>query len=136
MRAFIKRNERILKAILIVIFYSLLPMIGLIFYMTLGQREIVIKLVKNTASNRLKEIVLIENELVTKTETFLFMLSQIDRIEIYNKDKCNIFLPNLLKKSNYFRNIFVADLQGNVYCSAVPIKGKINVKDRKYFGWK
>ena len=36
-------------------------------------------------------------------------------------------------KYPYYENIFVADLNGWVRCSAVPSKKKVNIKDRSYF---
>lgn len=133
MEVMFRKKKSVLNIILFIIFYSLLPMIGLVFYMSLGQRETNLQTTRIETNHIVNQIDLVEREIISKTETFLFTLAQFRTLKTQDKEGCSEVLPLILKKSNFFSNIFVADLQGNVYCSAVPLQGEVNISDRKYF---
>lgn len=48
-------------------------------------------------------------------------------------NECSKVLGDILRESPWYINIGVADARGNIYCSAVPFEGSVNVSDRLYF---
>jgi len=109
-------------------------MVALIFYMSLGQREMSMQTAKSETSHIVKHIKLTEEEFMSKTELFLFVLSKLDILKDNNQqEKCSEFLSKLLEQLEFYSNIAVSDLQGNIYCSAIPLENPVNVSDRKYF---
>ena len=63
----------------------------------------------------------------------LSTFAEIPVVKSARWQECSKFLSSLKSKYPYYENIFVADLNGWVRCSAVPYKEKVNIKDRSYF---
>lgn len=63
----------------------------------------------------------------------LSTFSEFPAIKNKSWQRCSQFLSNMKPQYPYYENIFVADLDGSVRCSAVPYKEKVNIKDRSYF---
>lgn len=63
----------------------------------------------------------------------LSTFAEIPVIKNTRWQECSKFLSSLKSKYPYYENIFVADLNGWVRCSAVPFKKMVNSKDRSHF---
>lgn len=50
-----------------------------------------------------------------------------------NPEACNRSLARVLAASAGYLNLFEADLQGNVICSAIPLTGPVSSAGRDYF---
>jgi signal transduction histidine kinase len=53
--------------------------------------------------------------------------------EIYSSKTCSAYLADLLKKFRRYSNFGIADLAGNIYCSAIPINDPANIFDKYFF---
>ena len=133
MERLVKHRGKILKAALFVLVYSLIPLVGLVFYMNLGQREEAIQSAKTDVNNIVKEIVVSEQNITSRTEYLLITLSKLSEVQNHDVTKCDQLFAKLLKQYPLYKNLFVSDLQGNVFCSAVPLTKPINIADRSYF---
>lgn len=63
----------------------------------------------------------------------LSAFSEFPAIKNKNWQKCSQFLSRMKPQYPYYENIFVADTDGWVRCSAVPYKKMVNSKDRSHF---
>ncbi len=63
----------------------------------------------------------------------LSAFSEFPAIKNKSWQRCSQFLSHMKPQYPYYENIFVADLNGWVRCSAVPFKETVNIKDRSYF---
>ncbi|MBI5180898.1 MAG: response regulator [Nitrospirae bacterium] len=63
----------------------------------------------------------------------LSTFAEIPVIKSARWQECSKFLSSLKSRYPYYENIFVADLNGWVRCSAVPFKETVNINDRSYF---
>lgn len=63
----------------------------------------------------------------------LITLAKLPQIRNFNSKDCNALLSDLKKEYSVYDNFGVVDLEGNVSCSAIPLKRKVNVADRAWF---
>lgn len=133
MYVFVEKNKKLLKIIFIVIIYSLIPLIGLNFYISLGQREESLKTAKKEVDYVLTQLANKEKEIVAQMESFLFTISQLEEIHNFNSKECNKLLVKLYNQHKIYKNIAVVNLQGDIICAAVLPSSTVNVADRKYF---
>ena len=75
----------------------------------------------------------VQNEIINESHYTLIALSKISEIRNMDGPACNKLLPGLLKQYSIYVNIGVADVQGSLVCSGVPVKDPPNLSDRLYF---
>jgi hypothetical protein len=75
----------------------------------------------------------VQNEIINESRYTLVALAEILEIKSMDNLVCNKLLFRLLKKYSIYANIGVADAQGWIVCSGVPIKESINISDESYF---
>jgi len=75
----------------------------------------------------------VQNEIINESHYTLRALSKTSEIRNMDGPACNKLLPGLLKQYSIYVNIGVADVQGSLVCSGVPVKDPPNLSDRLYF---
>src|SRR2546425_2657525 len=71
--------------------------------------------------------------LTVQTQSMLAGLAQLPVLRQTAGVACHTLLAARMRETTYYANIGVADLNGNLVCSAVPLSGEVNVADRSYF---
>lgn len=85
-------------------------------------------------TQKLAETIVSEQEnLVASTRQLFIALSQLPEVTSHKELEVQSELAEILKQSPHYSNIFIADLSGKVWASAVPLKGTVSVSDRRYF---
>ncbi|HLF76343.1 MAG TPA: ATP-binding protein [Dehalococcoidia bacterium] len=108
---------------------AVLPALLLTAYSGLKQRE------RDAARNRQATQEVAQHaaeryaEAGEKTRQLLILLSKSP--ELPDSERCNLWLKSL--DLTQYRSIGVADAQGNVFCSSIPLSQPLNVADRAYF---
>lgn len=119
--------------VMLIIILAILPSL-LIFY-SRNQKE------RNNEINHLKQdllelaeiISLQETDLLEGTRQLLITTSLLEEIKNYHSEQCSQFLSELLTHYDRYLNLGVATPQGEVVCSALPLREKISIADRQYF---
>ncbi|MBI5181648.1 MAG: response regulator [Nitrospirae bacterium] len=73
------------------------------------------------------------DQAIFESRQHLSTFSEFPAIKNKNWQKCSQFLSHIKSQYPYYGNIFAADTNGWIRCSAVPYKEMVNIKDRAYF---
>jgi signal transduction histidine kinase len=121
---------RILLLILFVIVFAL----GLTLYTALeGYHHQKAELEKATL-RLATSISLQEEQIIAGTRQFIITLSHLPKLSDRDQPACNGLLSRLLKECfPRYSNLGVVKPDGEVFCSALPIRGPVNVAHRAYF---
>ena len=109
------------------------PWLLLVVYTQADERKAAIESVNDDA---LRLIRIVTTNQATQIEAARQVLTAFARLpQLHTKDAaaCSAFLAEMLKAYPLYLNIALADSNGNLFCSALPFKGPINVADRAYF---
>ncbi len=128
------KNKKLLKVVLIVIFYSLIPLFFLSYFISLGEKERLINFNKEIKKNIIQLIIENEKQILVKTEIYLKLLSELKEVKNLDKNVCQNLLSDLIRKSDYI-NFFLFDNSGKLVCSVIPLRREdmIIVSDRDYY---
>lgn len=121
-----------LKLILL-IFFSALPIAGLVFYTTVVAKKTAANYVQKQALRFANLSVAKESHLIRGTQKLLITLSHTPQVRTGDAATCSAFLRDLLKQLRGYANIGVLSPDGTLYCSAVSSDRKINASDRPFF---
>jgi signal transduction histidine kinase len=71
--------------------------------------------------------------LVEGARQLLVVLAQLPSVQNQDAAACSSFLAELLREYPVYENLGAVNLEGDIYCSAVPAATKTNVADRSWF---
>ncbi len=74
-----------------------------------------------------------EEEMVADTRRLLATLAQYPSVRERDAGHLGEILPGILAQYPIYTNIGVAGLDGEIWCSAVPMPAPVNITDRDYF---
>jgi PAS domain S-box-containing protein len=74
-----------------------------------------------------------QDRLIDETRQLLLALSRVPEVRGDDPSACQLLFSDLNAQYSAYANFGVADLDGNVRCSAVPLSGVVNIADRAYF---
>jgi two-component system, cell cycle sensor histidine kinase and response regulator CckA len=114
-------------------FIMALPAAGIIVYSGIQMREHAIADAKRE-TQKLADSIAAENQnLLAAAQQLIIVLAQLPDVKRQNAAKVQPILRDILKLNSQFSNIFIADLNGLVWATAVPVKPPFIVSDRRYF---
>src|SRR2546426_10768313 len=117
----------------LLVLLAFMPALGLMLYTAAEQRQHAVKEVKDQAL-RMAQIVSSDQERrIDGTRYLLMALAHVPSVRDGDTAECDSFLSALLKDNPLYTAFLVADLKGDVFCSAVPLNEPVNVADRAYF---
>jgi PAS domain S-box-containing protein len=118
--------------LLVLILIVLLPTAGLGLYISLSERRDAAAEVRGDALGLARLVTAREAEQITGIRQLLPLVAGLSVVRNRSSD-CSAFLADLRAKSPYYANMAAADLNGDIYCSALPLSGRVNIADRQYF---
>ncbi len=131
MSAFFSSSLR--ARLLILVILAIIPTLGLLVYTASEQRnqkEIEIRAeTMRTAKLAANNI----EQLLEGAHQILEVLSELPAVQNHDAASCNAYFADFKKKLPMYGNIAAIDLKGDIFCSATPLKKKVNVSDRLYF---
>jgi C4-dicarboxylate-specific signal transduction histidine kinase len=74
-----------------------------------------------------------QHNIVGSAEQLLTVLAQLPEVQSHNAHAVNMILANILKKSPHFGNMIIADRNGNVWASGLPMTASFSIKERLSF---
>ncbi|MFO1324475.1 MAG: hypothetical protein U1F15_10450 [Burkholderiales bacterium] len=111
----------------------LVPWLALIAYTQADERKEAIanvhrdamRLIRITTSNQAAQI--------EAARQFLTAFARLPQLQARDPAACNAFLSHMLAAYPLHLNLGLAEVDGNIACSAVTLDGPVNVGDREYF---
>jgi diguanylate cyclase (GGDEF)-like protein/PAS domain S-box-containing protein len=117
----------------LMLFVWALPAAGIIVYSGYKLRAEEIRDAR-VETQRLADAIASEQQnQVAAAQQLLSALAQLPDIKSLRAAKVQSLLSNILKLNSQYSNLFIADLSGNVWASAIPSKSLVNIADRRYF---
>lgn len=112
---------------------ALAPVVGLLFYAAQEQGRESASNARSKALDLVKIAALAQEYLVTETSQLLSFAAGNPAVQSGDPAACNAYLAELLKQYPLYTSLVVADLKGDLYCSAIPLAGPTNVAARPHF---
>src|SRR5258706_101970 len=120
--------------LLLLVAIVLAPAFGLVLYGNFEQRRVETDLVRRAAGAQSQLAAACEENLIKNARQLLQTLTQFDFLVMgKNAGFCQTNFDNLRKLSPDYANFGLIELDGSVFCSAVPLSNSVSLKDRAYF---
>ena len=126
----LKRYFSLRVRLLALVLLMVVPWLLLTVYTQLDERRAAIA---NVNDDAMRLIRIVTSNQATQVEAARQLLMAFARLpQVHSKDPaaCSAFLAEMLAMYPSYLNFSVADENANLYCSALPFKGPINVADR------
>jgi signal transduction histidine kinase len=118
--------------LLLLVLLAVIPALGLALYTNLEERQLRKALVQEHAK-RLSRLVSADYERVIEdARRLLVSLSRIPAVRDLNRAACDALFADLLAQHSSYANLGVIDVDGDIFCSAVPTD-EVYLGDRVYF---
>jgi two-component system, cell cycle sensor histidine kinase and response regulator CckA len=118
---------------LLIICVVALPAAGIILYSGIQFRNEMLNETRKETIKLTDRIVTEQQNLVVGAEQLMTALAQLPEVKNHDSAKVEPILRELRKLNPMYSNIFIADRQGAVWATAVPVKPPFVVADRRYF---
>jgi len=129
MKPFIFLRIRLLVFVLL----AFVPAVGLTLFTFADQRHHATEQAKDTALQLARTATSSYERLILQTQSVLTGLAQLPALRQPIGTDCPKILRARMDEFLYYANIGVADIDGNLICSALPTNGRVNIADRPYF---
>ena len=111
----------------------LIPWLGLLLYTQSDERRAAVANVNRDALRLIHIVTSNQAAEIEAARQLLTAFAALPELRSANSEACGTLLAEMLKAMPIYFNFGVADLDGNLRCSAVPLRSQINVADRAYF---
>ncbi|HET8830673.1 MAG TPA: cache domain-containing protein, partial [Casimicrobiaceae bacterium] len=111
----------------------LLPWLGLLLYTQADERKAAIAHVNDDALRLIQIATSNQAAQIEAARQVLTAFAQLPLLRGADPATCSGFLAQMLTAYPLYTNFGVADVEGNVWCSAVPLRTQVTVADRSYF---
>jgi len=119
--------------VILLVLIAVIPAIGVMAYSSIAQRQEAARRTQEETLNLVRIVAQEESSLVASTRELLLSLSRLPELHRLSAERCRGILADILKIQPQYSNLGVAAPDGQVYCSAVPLKLPVNIHDRDYF---
>ncbi|SEA75510.1 PAS domain S-box-containing protein [Desulfuromusa kysingii] len=111
---------------------AVLPAIAILFYSGMEQRKSTIEAAKQDVLLITDSMAQVQKDIAISVHETLSVLALTTEIQSFDPPKIEAIIKNILKMNSNYRNILLADLNGNVIASGFTNTG-VNIADRKHF---
>ena len=119
--------------LLVLVLLAVIPALGLTLYTNLEERELRKAQVQEYAL-RLSRIVSADHErLIEDARKLLATLARLPVLREVQRGACGALFADLLTRHSSYANLGVIGLDGNIFCSGLPMTSQVYVGDRAYF---
>jgi serine phosphatase RsbU (regulator of sigma subunit) len=113
--------------------FVLIPWLGLLLYTQSDERRAAIANVNRDALRLIHVVTSNQAAEIEAARQLLTSFAALPQLRSANSDACSALLGEMLQAMPMYFNFGVAELDGNLGCSALPLRSRINVADRAYF---
>ncbi|MBI4279256.1 MAG: PAS domain S-box protein [Armatimonadetes bacterium] len=119
--------------LLLLVILALVPASGFLVYSYVEERRIRAAQVKEAALQITRLAALEQERLIEGGRQFLLALARLPEVREGHAAACSALLADLRKRYHAYANLGVAALDGNAFCSALPLERPVSVADRAWF---
>ena len=119
--------------LILLVLLGAIPLIILLIYSGLELRNHAADEVRRDTTYLVLMAAAEQQRLVKQTRQLLSMLAQVPQVKDGDAASCNSFMGTLLAETGSYANFGVIELDGDISCSAIPMKERVNASDRSYF---
>ena len=119
--------------LLVLVWAVFLPVFFLTLYGDYVERDLRIHEAKDNAYRLVSLAAADEERLMSSQSELVRAIARLDAVEGRDAVACNKLLADLMAQSDAVASVAVADLNGAVWCSSIPLPSSINIGDRSYF---
>ena len=111
----------------------IVPWLGLVLYTQADERTVAIANVNSDAMRLIRIATSNQAAQIEAARQLLRAFVRLPQVSTRNAAGCNAFFAEMLSAYPLYLNLARAELDGDVSCSALPMRSPINVADRPYF---
>jgi len=111
----------------------LVPWLALVLYTQADERTAAIADVNRGELQLIRIVTSNQAGQIDSARQLLAALARLPQLRSRDAAACSAFLAETLAAYRLYANLGVVEPNGNVWCSAVPLRAQINVADRAYF---
>lgn len=119
--------------LIVLVLLAALPAVGLAIYNAAQQTVEARNQAQEQVLSLVRVVALEHRTLVVSTRQLLSVLIQLPELHPERFSECNTLLARQLSLNPAYANLGVADANGDIFCSAVPVTTPVNVSDRAWF---
>lgn len=119
--------------LILLVLLSLLPAFGVIFYEAHKERLYATVAAEEKALGLARSAVAEQRRLISDTRRLFGQLAQERRWGLTDPKTCSALMADHLMRHSGYLNFGVINLNGDVICSALPLKNPVNAADRAFF---
>jgi len=126
-------NSGLRARLIQLVFVALLPALGLSIYHAGEQQRKGIADAEREALRAARLVAANQRRLLDSSGHLLVALSELPEVRYGDVEACSNLFARLLEKYRVYANLGMANLDGDVICSGVPLPTAVNIADRSYF---
>jgi HD-GYP domain-containing protein (c-di-GMP phosphodiesterase class II) len=119
--------------LVVLLLVAIVPVFGLLLSSTQQQKELRQVQVKNNLMQQARLMAAYQEQKYEGARQLLLALSITPQVRQGDAKTCSDFLAKIMEQNTDYALIAVADLNGDVICSALPFEQPVNIGDRAYF---
>ena len=119
--------------LLLLVLLAVVPALGLIIYTAAEMRRSASVEAQTNALRLAQSVASSQDDLIEGARQLLTALAQVPVVRGGQPAQCSAFLADLLAAYPLYANFGVVDSDGEIFCSGVPQKGRVNAADRGWF---
>ncbi len=112
---------------------ALLPAFAVVFSFGISERRSEAARARETALDFARLAARDQQQAISTTQQLLILLASQDEVKAELGQECLDYMAGILPSYPSLTNIGAASLNGDVYCSGLPITTPVNISDRGYF---
>src|SRR4030095_7513053 len=112
---------------------AVLPALAVIIYSASEQRITDSQAARRDALKLVRIVSTSQQRLIDSTQQLLVALSLLAEVRAHNSSTCSDLFSRLLAEYPMYANLGAANLHGEQFCGARPVKMPVNISDRSYF---
>jgi len=117
----------------LLVLLAVLPALAVVVYTGMEHRQLAAADAQAESHRLARRIAGRQTRLAEETHRLLIALSKLPEVRSRNSKGCSQFFSDLRKNYSLYTNLGALRPNGDVFCSALPFSGVINVADRLYF---
>jgi hypothetical protein len=119
--------------LLLLVLLAVVPMLALVLHSYSQQVQTATEDAQASALRLARLAASDQERLIEGARQLLVALAQLPSVRNQDAEECGSFLAGLLKEYPLYENLGAADLDGGIFCSAIPSATRTNISDRSVF---
>lgn len=117
----------------LLILLAVVPVLGLTLYTDLEERDLAISNVEGEVQQMIQFISMAQEQFIEGTRQLLVSLANHPEVRELEADYCSKHFSEMMEEYPRYVNLGAASLEGEVFCSAVPVAGSASLANQSWF---